>query len=299
MSHAHGFDGGHGCDFGGGHGHGHGHGHEGTGGGAPCSGFAMGSVGHALSCMGLTEGCEDGGNDAGRRVKISGSVHNDRSYQVLVFPHGCDDPNKLIRDLLAKHGFRNICHQKRMAAPVTKQDATIKDTTPFDGQAGNSPMPSGWFPGATGFTRWHQHFWQLPTDATFWHEPHIDLKEPIHLLVNTYTWFYDAVGDFETRVLLGITGKTAAVQDLVARYMARMGPLAADILNTVGQFKPPVHSVMQRTSQQNAAALLEQTAALLDAAAPYPVAPPMVSGRRRTIGSSGVAGGDAMAFDQV
>lgn len=299
------FDGGAGGASGGDH-DGYGHSCEGGvegGGGGAAAGFLFGTLGHALACMGVTEGAEDAGSavlpGCGRRVRLPGTSIGERSCQVLVWPHGSCDVNAVVSAVLSNHGFRNVNFKKSDATPSTRVDNTIRDTTPFDGPTINAPMPSGFLPGATGFTRTFTNHWQLPSKATWLSVPRVDPAEPVHLTVTSCTWFFNGPGDFETRVALSVFARQRLVggewrvcPKLVAKYVAQLRPVADDLFLTLSQYRASPHSVMVRQMQQPGPEAVHETP-------PAPAASASVA----TIGRPGVrslgftAGPDPMSFD--
>jgi len=87
------------------------------------------------------------------------------------------------------------------------------ERTILDNDAWNPPkqdlriMPSGWFPGATGWTRLWREFWQIGVRETSW-----KFWEPLkpcssarsYLQVECVTWCYDDIGDLETRLTIRV-----------------------------------------------------------------------------------------------
>lgn len=305
------FDGGAGGSSGGDH-DGYGHscegGVEGGGGGAD-GGFAHGTLASALACMGFTEGAEDGcvllagALPHHRRVKLPGTVVGKTSSQVLIWPHGDCDVNSIVNMVLARHGFRDVNFKKPETSPTTKFDNTIRDTTPFDGPNVNAPMPSGYLPGGAGFTRMHTNYWQLPTPATFFSMPKVDVKAPVHLAVTSCTWFFNEPGDFETRVVLSVFSKQKLVdgewrrnEKLIAKYVGRLPTLAADLFQSLSAYRSSPHSLMQRQLHQNATAALEQQPVMIE-----PPPPPRTAGSPGPlvgVAGSATSGSDPiMAFD--
>lgn len=307
------FDGGAGGSPDGGDHDGYGHscegGVEGGGGGAD-GGFTLGNLASALACMGFMEGSEDGSHsgfgasaDCQRRVKLPGTVFGKSSSQVLIWPHGPFDVNAVLSSVVARHGFRDINFKKPECAPTTKVDGTIRDTTPFDGPNYNAPMPSGYLPGGTGFTRMHTNYWQLPTKGTLFSMPRLDLKAAVHLTVTSCTWFFNEPGDFETRVVLSVFSRQTLVdgewrrpEELVKRYVARLPHLAADIFQTLSQYRSTPHSLLLRQLHQDASAALAQQTVMVE---PPPRVGSGASAPALHIpGAGGMASGpDPMSFD--
>lgn len=301
-------DGGHGGSFGGDHdgmGHAFASGVVG-GGGGPGGGFVYGTVGHEMACMGTTEGAEDGGGiRLSRRARI-GVAHNDRAYHLRVFPHGQVDVETVLANMFRKHGFHSVNHRKRGCIPITKYDPVLRDTTPFDGQEGNSPMPMGWYLNATGSTTWYMNFWQLPTKASYFWPAEVDLKEPAHLIVNSYTWYFNEVGDFETRVMMSVTaqrvmkhGLWVERKDLIEKYMTVLACVASDLEHTLPMYKVSVASVVQRETMERAALITARNTTRAAVPAPVVAAETAVVAPRRLIVPVAAPADTVMAFDHV
>lgn len=246
MGHA--FHGGAFSAQGGGHCHGH--------------GFHYGHLAHALAFMGLTDGTEDGGC-CGKRVRLPGIVTTDRSVQALVWPHGHCDVERVAKDLMSKHGFRDIAFIRRDCAPGNKFDKEIKDTTPFDGTIFGNPMPSGYYPGATGHTQQWRCFWQLPRKKHWWDELKVDLGEPVYLVMTGASWFFNEVGDYETRLLLTVIsrarldrGKWVHRKDLIDKHLYCATHVAEELVERLQKCEPSTAAVTQRMVQARAEQVL-------------------------------------------
>lgn len=258
------FDGGHGSSSG--HDHdSYGHAfHGGAFAGSSCggsdSGFAYGFLSHAMAFMGVTAGSEDGGKMRGlRRVRLPGLALAERNAQVLVWPHGACDAESIAHSVMLRHGFRDIAFKKRDCAPYTKVENELRDTTPFDGHMFNSPMPSGWNPGATGFTRSFRCFWQIPIRKYWWSSLAVDVTEPVHIVLSGATWFFNEMGDFETRIALNISSRPLLEcgawrhrEDLIKKHMQASRGAVSDIFDSIRRFEPSGSSKVQRQVQMEA-----------------------------------------------
>lgn len=261
------FDGGAGGSSGGDHdgfGHGfHGGAFAGSGGCGNDSGFAYGFLGHALAFMGVTEGSEEGGRIRGmRRVRLPGLANASRSTQVLVWPHGACDPEAIAKQVMRKHGFRDIAHKKRDTAPYVKTENELRDTTPFDGHMFNSPMPNGWYPQATGFTRSFKNYWQIPRRKYWYSSLEVDVQEPVHLVLSGATWFFNEMGDYETRISMTIAsrpllkhGEWRHREDLISKHMAAARGAASALFEAIRAIEPSKSALTQRQVQAEAEAL--------------------------------------------
>ena len=226
------------------------------------SNFTLGSFDDALARTGAGNEYEnDYGHDATQQFKLPGVAGSPRDTQVLVWPHGQCDVKAVLRACLIAHGFHTVDHKKRGTAPSTRQDPVIRDTTPFDGQMYNTPMPSGYVSGASGSTQSQQNFWQLPSNTGWFSNQQVNVEEPVHLSVTSCTWYFNEIGDFETRVLLSvfaghqrIQGLWAERTDLVAKYTARLQALANNIFEAISQYRPTGHALMMRKFQQGPSA---------------------------------------------
>lgn len=266
------FDGGHGSTSGGDH-DGYGHAYHGgemaSSGGCHGGGFAYGHLNHALAFMGLTEGSEDGGSSGcGRKVRLPGMISSGRSVQALVWPHGICDTEELVKCLLKKHGFVDIGLKRRGCAPSTKLDNELRDTTPFDGHMFNSPMPSGYFDGATGHTRSWLTYWQLPRKKYWWSESEVDLEEPVYVALTGSCWFFREMSDFESRILFTVVsrptlknGKWEHRVDLVEKHLECCKVVGAEFLCRMKDCDPSRAAVIARQVRSRAEELAERTAA--------------------------------------
>ena len=166
-------------------------------------GFAMGYFGNALQTMGL---CNAGvpeveaNNESGvRRIRLPGVVGKGRTLQTLVYPHADIDVDKILEGICSAHGLM------RLEASTSAFADYLKDTTPFDGKDSNSSMPSGWYQGATGFTKTFQQFWQIPSKKNFWSKPAATRDNKTHLSVSGATWYFNETGDYESRVAITVS----------------------------------------------------------------------------------------------
>ncbi len=167
--------------------------------------------------------------------------------------------------LMRKHGFVDIAFKRRDCAPTYKMDNEIRDTTPFDGQMFNSPMPSGYHRGATGYTRSWRYFWQIPAKKYWWSAPEVDVEEPVYMILTGSMWFFNEIGDYETRVLLTAVsrprlnhGMWQHREDLIQKYTMCAKIVALELVERLRDCDPSVSSVTQRRVQARAEELLAQ-----------------------------------------
>ena len=223
------------------------------------SGFSYGSLAHALAFMGHTEGCEDGARRGGRRVRLPGLASSERSAQVLAWPHGCCDAETAARAIMGKHGFLNTAYKKWDTAPSAKIENELRDTTPFDGHMFNSAMPSGWYDGASGYTRSFRTYWQLPVRKGWWSHLEVDPDEPVHVVLSGATWFYNEMGDFESRILLYVASRAKLKHglwlhrhDLIQKHLVAAKSVAADMFAYLKGCQPSESSLVHRRVQVEA-----------------------------------------------
>lgn len=192
-------------------------------------GFALGAA-HSPEHHGLHAGgvCEDDVSGKGRKVYMPGIAIAPRMVQALAWPHGnvsnrdnrCFiNPRLKLRTLLQKAGFVDVGTAMRDVAPSDEVQMKLLDTTPFDERVGNTPMPCGWYPNATGHTRTWKDFyligrrWGLIGPRVAAPE---DLEEGVYLAIAGATWYFDQTFDYETRVAVSIKCRTKYDPDVPA-----------------------------------------------------------------------------------
>ena len=236
------------------------HAPKGAGNAGSCRlGFEMGYLTHALSTMGwcAAETCQKTETAEGvRRVRLPGVTGVGRTFQSLIYPHGEVNTAKLFRGIAAAHGLVNIAWTARDINPEEKLHHMLKDTTPFDGKERNTPMPSGWYPGATGLTRTFQQYWQIPKKKYFWSTPAADPLDKTYLIVSGATWYYNETCDHETRLAVTVhslpyseCGYWKERTELIDAHLKVARAIADDFFARVKAFKPDEHSLIVRQIQ--------------------------------------------------
>lgn len=223
------------------------------------SGFEMGYFNNALTLMGHCSAgvCpEKPANQGVRRVRMPGVAGAGRTYQALIYPHGNCDVAQVVKSMGPCVGLVDIGRRKPDVRPEDTMHEILKDTTPFDGKDRNSSMPSGWYPGAKGFTRTFQQYYQLPTRASFWKAADVDLSTNTYLVVSGATWYYSETGDCETRVAVSVASLPYSVSgiwkersDLIASHLTVAKSLADAVFLRVKQSPPSEYSVIVRRIQ--------------------------------------------------
>lgn len=222
-------------------------------------GFETGYLSHALTKMGWCIGdtCDLTATAEGvRRVRLPGVTGAGRTFQSLVYPHGDVNTEKLFKGIAAAHGLVNIAWTARDINPESKLHHIIKDTTPFDGKERNTPMPSGWYPGATGLTRTFQQYWQIPKKAYFWSTPAADPNDKTYLIVSGATWYYNETGDHETRLAITVhsipyteCGYWKEREALISSHLTVAKEVADEFYARMKGYAPGEHSLTVRKIQ--------------------------------------------------
>ena len=225
-------------------------------------GFQMGYLSNALSTMGWcaaeTDGCKpEAAAEGVRRVRLPGVTGLGRTYQSLIYPHGEVNAAKMLRGIAAAHGLVNIAYSGRDINPEEKLHQLLLDSTPFDGKERNTPMPSGWYPGATGLTRTFQQFWQIPKKGWFpWSTPKADRDDKTYLIVSGATWYYNEAGDHETRLAITVKsfpytecGYWKEREELIDAHLKVAKEVADEFFARMKCYKPDQHSLVVRQLQ--------------------------------------------------
>lgn len=224
-------------------------------------GFETGYLTHALTrmgwCLGDTETCDRAEQAEGvRRVRLPGVAGTGRTFQSLIYPHGEVNAANLFKGIAAAHGLVNIAWTARDINPENKLHHMLKDTTPFDGKERNTPMPSGWYPGATGLTRTFQQYWQIPKKPFFWSTPAADPLDKTYLIVSGATWYYNETCDHETRLAITVhslpyteCGYWKERTKLIESHLAVAKACADEFFARMKAYTPDEHSLLVRRLQ--------------------------------------------------
>lgn len=233
-------------------------------------GFEFGYLTEALSIMGCCPGdaCPtDVDANNVRRVRLPGVMNVGRTWQALIYPHGSCEAPGILRMVAARHGLVDITLGAKDLNPEDKvHENTLKDTTPFDGKDHNSKMPSGWYPGAKGYTRTFQQYWQIPKKRWPWSTPAADLEDKTYLVMSGATWHFAQTGDCETRLAVSVyslpysrSGIWKERTELIAAHLERAKLVADDFFAAIKSVSPSEAALMMRRIQSAAEkrALLE------------------------------------------
>lgn len=213
--------------------HGHGHGFHGFDHGFQSdvvsdlmAGFAFGH-GHGHG-HGFTAGVSGEIAGRGRRVFLPGLAIQPRVVQALQWPHGgvsakdarcLVNPRMKLRALLEKAGLVDVGYTLRDVAASDEVQRKLMDTTPFDERVGNTPMPCGWYPNATGHTRLWKDFYMLGKRWSLI-GPRVadpaDIENGVYLAIAGATWYFDQTMDYETRIAINIKARTKWNSDVMA-----------------------------------------------------------------------------------
>jgi len=146
-----------------------------------------------------------GDNDTGRlrrdRRAKAGVDSQEKAVAVHVESHGALDVKRLFIRLAREAGLVPIDQYRPnlVAEDTVKQQIVDADAwSPPD----NEPtMPSGHYPGATGWTRLWREFWQIGVRRNrwkFWEPLEPRFSQRTWIEISCVTWCYNEAGDFQT-----------------------------------------------------------------------------------------------------
>jgi len=230
-----------------------------------------------------------GDNDTGRvrrdRRPRTGVDSQEKAVAVHVESHGALDVKRLFMRLARESGLVPIDQYR----PNLVAEDTVKQKI-LDADAWNPPdnepvMPSGHYPGATGWTRLWREFWQIGQRRSrlrFWEplEPRFDQRT--WLEVSCVTWCYNEAGDLQTDLLIEI--KVLPIWDPARRiwlydgdpfdrHKAQAEKLAREICQLITARAPFPHARRVRDSAR-AQAVPPPSPAVPTNHPPIPQAPP-------------------------
>lgn len=220
-------------------------------------GWSFGYVGEALACMGIVDKCAGSVCNAKKGVRLPGVLVREDAgiVQLLVWPHGAVDTQNLFKRVAARYGLISLSRRAPNMVASNKLHKSLLDTKVFDGP-GKSSQPSAASPGLTGSTTVWTEFWQKPVKKNFWSSPDIRLGPPMpsHITVTGYTWSYNGIGDYETRIGIQVSNPKTSLggvwtlfdREAAFEHMELAKLLALELFAELVKVKPARYSIIMR-----------------------------------------------------
>jgi hypothetical protein len=189
-------------------------------------------------------------------VKLSGFARSKKQLQLLVWPHGYYNVRARLQRIATSMGLFDIVKHYQDINYNDMFYHKLLDTTPFDGRDHSTGMPSGWYPGAKGKTRTWTEYWQIGGRSRwwrFWEESSPQPSWRTYLIIKGSTWYYQDIGDYETRVAFSIYSISEVInrKHVPRRKYIEMHGKAADrisriLYDNISQALPSQESVRKR-----------------------------------------------------
>jgi hypothetical protein len=130
-----------------------------------------------------------------------------RIYGAHVVSHGYLDLPRIFTELGTKLGAIRVCGTTGNFNPTDVSLNDITDWSKFTPPYSRRRPPAGWYAKAPGVTHIWRQYWQVAPESFFgglWNRPKgrpiYDRSQSTYLEVNIVTWYFAAIGDYETRV---------------------------------------------------------------------------------------------------
>lgn len=164
-------------------------------------GHDFGEIGHAH------EGSHDGGlgTDAGRNNTGVFSTH--KSTEVHIVSHGALNLKTEFVKIAQAMGMVPIDQYRQNLVAEDRVEKKILDWKAFTPPDDEPLMPSGHYPGATGWTRLWREWWQIGARSAwwkFWETPQPRFSQRTYLEIACTTWCYKETGDLETHLVITV-----------------------------------------------------------------------------------------------
>jgi hypothetical protein len=152
-----------------------------------------------------------GDNDTARvhrDARVRTGVHaDDKMIDLHVESHGAIDVKKLFIELARKINLVPIDMYRPNLMAEDRVQQQLVDWDAWSPPDDEKIMPSGQYPGASGWTRLWKEFWQIGQRSSSWRfweplEPRFDQRT--WLEVSCVTWCYNEAGDFQTHLTIEI-----------------------------------------------------------------------------------------------
>jgi hypothetical protein len=131
-----------------------------------------------------------------------------RNYGVHVVSHGFCDLPRIFTELGTKLGAIRVCGTTGSFYPTDVSLNDLTDWSKFSPPYSRRRPPAGWYAKASGVTHVWRQYWQVPGKSYLLfkpkHRPVFDRSQGTYLEVQMVTWFYAAIGDYETRIDINV-----------------------------------------------------------------------------------------------
>jgi len=204
-----------------------------------------------------------------------------RIYGVHVVSHGYVNLPKLFTELAIKLGAIRVCGTTGNFYPTDVSLNDLTDWSKFTPPYSRKRPPCGWYPKASGVTHIWRQYWQVPGKSYLLikpkHRPVYDRSQSTYLEVQIVTWFFAAIGDYETRIdikvvslpVLDQADKRWAIRGIPLKKHQRVAEGLTEGLFAVLKSTPPTPWAQERRAkliklQTTKPAVVEQSGADLD-----------------------------------
>ena len=152
-----------------------------------------------------------------------------RFYGVHVVSHGYLDVPRAFKEMALSLGAIRVCGTTGNFNPTDVSLNDLTDWSKFTPPYSRKRPPAGWYPKASGVTHVFRQYWQVGPKKQWWRTPKgrpvYDRLMATYLEVNIVTWYFAAIGDYETRIDM----KIVSLPILDTGYDKRWGFLATPL----------------------------------------------------------------------